>query len=130
MYDFQPIRHNDGIATWLIAEYRMFLIQKYPLGFYVWGYAPYNPSTANQLKCSSLCSIISLDSWFRLVIPYSQLTLALWNNNPDIYVRQYSLFYTNIAQLFSFSPLLLYIFTNKELIPVFIFCNYLISIFL
>ena len=83
MYDFQPIRHNDGIATWLIAEYRMFLIQKYPLCFYVWGYAPYNPSTANQLKCSSLRSIISLDSWFRLFIPCSQLTLALWNNNPD-----------------------------------------------
>ena len=51
----------------------------------------------------------------------------LFNNNNIfyIYVRQYSLFYTNIAQLFSFSPLLLYIFTNKELIPVFIFCNYL-----
>ena len=101
-----------------------------PRCFYVWGYAPYNPSTANQLKCSLLRLSISLDSWFRLLIPYSQLTLALWNNNPDIYVRQYSLFYTNIAQLFSFSPLLLYIFTNKELIPVFIFCNYLISIFL
>ena len=57
-----------------------------PLDFYVWGYAPYNPSTANQLKCSSLRSIISLDSWFRLFIPYSQLTLALWNNNPEKYI--------------------------------------------
>ena len=68
------------------AAYRIFCIQNYPLGFYVWGYAPYTPSTANQLKCSSLCSIISLDSWFRLLIPYSQLTLALWNNNPDDYL--------------------------------------------
>ena len=67
----------DCIATWLIAEYRMFLIQKYPLCSYVWGYAPYNPSTANQLKCSLLRLSISLDSWFRLVIPYSQLTLVL-----------------------------------------------------
>ena len=57
-----------------------------PLYFYVWGYAPYNPSTANQVKCSSLRSIISLDSWFRLLIPYYQLTLALWNNNPDKYI--------------------------------------------
>ena len=57
-----------------------------PRCFYVWGYTPYNPSTANQVKCSSLRSIISLDSWFRLFIPYSQLTLALWNNNPDKYI--------------------------------------------
>lgn len=57
-----------------------------PRCFYVWGYAPYNPATANQVKCSSLRSIISLDSWFRLLIPYSQLTLALWNNNPDKYI--------------------------------------------
>ena len=54
-----------------------------PRCFYVWGYAPYNPSTANQLKCSLLRLSISFDSWFRLLIPYSQLTLALWNNNPD-----------------------------------------------
>lgn len=63
-----------------------YFVQHYPLYFYVWGYAPYNPSTANQVKCSSLRSIISLDSWFRLLIPYYQLTLALWNNNPDDYL--------------------------------------------
>ena len=67
------MRHTEYFASRII-----------PLDFYVWGYAPYNPSTANQVKCSSLRSIISLDSWFRLLIPYSQLTLALWNNNPDI----------------------------------------------
>ena len=135
MYNFRLTWCIFCAATHSGAKDKIFCIQNYPLCFYVWGYAPYTPSTANQLKCSSLRSIISLDSWFRLFIPYSQLTLALWNKNPDnnifyIYVRQYSLFYTNIAQLFSFSPLLLYIFTNKKLIPVFIFCNYLISIFL
>ena len=129
------MRCSDCTATQSMRHTEYFASRIIPLCLYVWGYAPYTPSTANQLKCSSLCSIISLDSWFRLLIPYYQLTLALWNNNPDnnifyIYVRQYSLFYTNIAQLFSFSPLLLYIFTNKKLIPVFIFCNYLISIFL
>ena len=93
MYDFWLTWCSFYAATHSGAKDKIFCIQNYPLCFYVWGYAPYTPSTANQLKCSSLRSIISLDSWFRLFIPYSQLTLALWNKNPDnnifyIYVRQ------------------------------------------
>ena len=83
MYDFWLTWCSFYAATHSGAKDKIFCRQNYPLCFYVWGYAPYNPSTANQVKCSSLRSISSLDSWFRLLIPYSQLTLALWNNNPD-----------------------------------------------
>ena len=77
MYDFWLTWCSFYAATHSGAKDKIFCIQNYPLCFYVWDHAPYTPSTANQLKCSSLCSIISLDSWFRLFIPYSQLTLAL-----------------------------------------------------
>ena len=83
MYNFRLTWCIFCAATHSGAKDKIFCIQNYPLCFYVWGYAPYNPSTANQLKCSLLRLSISFDSWFRLLIPYSQLTLALWNNNPD-----------------------------------------------
>lgn len=85
----------------LAQKIRYFASRTIPLCFHVWGYAPYNPSTANQLKCSSLRSIISLDSWFRLLIPYSHLTLALWNNNPGLY------FFYIFVKFASLYPLLL-----------------------